>query len=82
VGYQNGFGVERVRESGFWATWRRWRRAGRRTVRIGGQKVKVIGRIGAIETVLDVTDVRCAAGDLALFEIDPLFAKGLKREYR
>jgi alanine racemase len=32
--------------------------------------------------VLDVTDVRCAAGDLAQFEIDPLFAKGLKREYR
>ena len=82
VGYQNGFGVERVRERGFWATWRRWRQAGKRTVRIGGQKVKVIGHIGAMETVLDVTDVRCSAGDIAQFEVDPLFAKGLAREYR
>lgn len=82
VGYQNGFGVERVREGGFWAAWRRWRAAGRRTVRIDGQKVKVIGRIGAMETVLDVTDVRCSAGDIAQFDLDPLFAKGMTREYR
>ncbi len=82
VGYQNGFGVERVREGGFWAAWRRWRASARRTVRIGGQKVKVIGRIGAIETVLDVTDVRCSAGDIAQFDLDPLFAKGITREYR
>ena len=82
VGYQNGFGVERVREGGFWATWRRWRASARRTVRIDGQKVKVIGRIGAMETVLDVTDVRCSAGDIAQFELDPLFAKGITREYR
>lgn len=82
VGYQNGFGVERVREDGFFAMWRRRRAAARRTVRIDGQKVKVIGRIGAMETVLDVTDVRCGAGDIAQFELDPLFAKGMIREYR
>lgn len=82
VGYQNGFGVERVREGGFWAMWRRWRASAHRTVRIDGQKVKVIGRIGAMETVLDVTDVRCSAGDIAQFELDPLFAKGIAREYR
>lgn len=82
VGYQNGFGVERVRECGIFAGLRRWRSAGRRTVRINGQKVKVIGRVGAIETVLDVTDVRCFAGDIAQFELDPLFAKGIAREYR
>lgn len=82
VGYQNGFGVERARESGLRAAWRRWRGGESRTVRIGTQKVKVIGRVGAIETVLDVTDVRCAAGDVARFELDPLFARGLTREYR
>ncbi len=82
VGFQNGFGVERVREGGFWACWRRWRASARRTVRIGGQKVKVVGRIGAMETVLDVTDVRCSAGDIAQFELDPQFARGLAREYR
>lgn len=82
VGYQNGFGVERVREGGLRGLWRRWRSAARRTVRIDGQKVKVIGPIGAMETVLDVTDVRCSAGDIAQFELDPLFAKGITREYR
>ena len=82
VGYQNGFGVERIREGGFWAAWRRWRAGSRRTVRIDGQKVKVIGRVGAMETVLDVTDVRCSAGDIAQIELDPLFAKGIVREYR
>ena len=82
VGYQNGFGVERVREGGLMAALRRWYAAGHRTVRIDGQKVKVIGRIGAMETVVDVTDIRCSAGDIAQFELDPLFAKGITREYR
>jgi len=82
VGYQNGFGVERERQQGLRAVLRRWWAAGKRTVRIDGQKVRVIGRIGAMETVLDVTDVRCSAGDIAQFELDPLFAKGIKREYR
>lgn len=82
VGYQNGFGVERVREGGLLAAIRRWRAGGHRTVRINSQKVKVIGRIGAMETVLDVTDIHCTAGDIAQFELDPLFAKGITREYR
>ena len=82
VGYQNGFGVERERQQGLRAALRRWRAAGKRAVRIDGQKVRVIGRVGAMETVLDVTDVRCTVGDIAQFELDPLFAKGIKREYR
>ena len=82
VGYQNGFGVERERRQGLRAALRRWRSDGKRFVRIDGQKVRIIGRIGAIETVLDVTDVRCSAGDIAQFELDPLFTKGIKREYR
>lgn len=82
VGYQNGFGVERVHDKGLFAVWNHWRQVGSRTVRINGQKVKVIGRVGAMETVLDVTQVRCSAGDIAQFELDPLFAKGIAREYR
>ena len=82
VGYQNGFGVERVHDKGPLAAWNHWRQVGSRTVRINGQKVKVIGRIGAIETVLDVTNVRCSMGDIARFELDPLYAKGITREYR
>ena len=82
VGYQNGFGVERESRQGLRALFRRWRADGTRFVRIDGQKVRIIGRIGAMETVLDVTDVRCVSGDIAQFELDPLFAKGIKREYR
>ena len=82
VGYQNGFGVERERRQGLRAVFSHRRAAETRFVRIDGQKVRIIGRIGAMETVLDVTDVRCAAGDIAQFELDPLFAKGIKREYR
>ena len=82
VGYLNGFGLERPREGGFWAAIGRWRRENRRTVRLGDQRVKIIGRIGATETILNVTDAKCAAGDLAVFDLDPAFARGFVREFR
>ena len=82
VGYQNGFGVERPRVSGFWSLWKLWRQSRQRTVRIGNQRVRVIGSIGATETILNVTDVKCSAGDLVTFELDPLYAKGVQIEYR
>ena len=52
------------------------------TVRIGGQKAKVLGGIGATQTILNVTKVKCSAGDLATFDIDPMFARGFITEYR
>ena len=82
VGYQNGFGVVRPRETGFWALWQQWRRSKKRTVRVGGQRVKLIGPIGATETLLNVTNVKCSAGDLAAFDMDPIFARGFVREFR
>jgi len=82
VGYQNGFTVGRARDAGLWATLRRWRSSRRLTVRINGQRAKVIGRVGAIETIVDVTDLNCAAGDVAVFDIDPVYARGFVREYR
>ena len=60
----------------------RWRKEKKRTVRIGGQRVKIIGSIGAAETVLNVTNLKCSVGDEAAFDIDPLYAKGFRREYR
>ena len=53
-----------------------------RTVRLGEQRVKIIGSIGATETILNVTDVKCSAGDTAAFELDPLYARGFQIEYR
>ncbi len=82
VGYQNGLGVRAPRPMGFWEALRRWRGKDMPAVRVAGQKAKVIGRIGAMETLVDVTEVRCAGGDLAQLEMDPLFARGMPREYR
>ena len=82
VGYQNGFGVERPRASGFWALWKLWRQSRQRTVRIGNQRARIIGSIGATETILNVTDVKCSAGDVATFDLDPLYARGVHIEYR
>ena len=82
VGYQNGFGVTRPRETGFLALWAQWRRARKRTVRIGDQRARVVGPIGATETLLNVTNMKCSAGDLATFDIDPLFARGFVTEFR
>lgn len=82
VGYQNGFGAEGPRESGLLAMVRHWWRGRKKVVRIGDQKVSVLGQIGALETLVNVTDLKCAAGDRAAVEIDPLYARGMKREYR
>ncbi len=82
VGYQNGFGVETPRATGLWSLWQMWRRSRRRTVRIGLQRARIIGSIGATETILNVTDVKCSAGDTAVFDLDPLYAKGFQIEYR
>lgn len=83
VGYQNGLGVSWQRDTGLLAFLRRWKKNRKRTVRIGEhQRARVLGPIGATETILDVTRVKCSVGDLATFDIDPMFARGFKREYR
>lgn len=81
VGYQNGYGVLPPVNS-LWSAIRRFYRNRRRTVRLGGQKVRVLGAIGGVETLLDVTQVKCNEGDRAVFDINPMFARGFKREYR
>ena len=82
VGYQNGFGVERPRERSLGDVLRRWWSRRSLGVRIGGQRARILGAIGATETIVDVTDLRCSAGDVACFDIDPMFARGLQRIYR
>lgn len=76
VGYQHGFGIQRARKSGFWAFFKAWRDRRNRFVTINGQKAKVIGRVGALETAIDVTDLRCGEGDMAIFQMDAIFAHG------
>ena len=82
VGWQNGLGVERPREESLWQRLCRVFCRRRVTVRIGGQKAPVIGAVGERETLVDVTDLKCSAGDPAVFDLDPVFARGLTVEYR
>ena len=82
VGYQHGLGLERPRGSSLWATFLRWRRMRRMTFLIGAQRAAILGSIGATETVVNVTEVKCSAGDTAAFDIDPMFARGFTVEYR
>jgi len=82
VGYHHGFGVSPIRETGLFALWRRLRAERKRRVRVNGQKVKLLGGIGSSETILNVTDIKCSAGDLAVFDIDPMYARGFEREFR
>ena len=82
VGYHHGFGIQRARKSGFWAFFKAWRDRRNRFVTINGQKAKVIGRVGALETAIDVTDLHCGEGDLAVFQMDAIFAHGIPRVYQ
>ena len=82
VGYENGYGVMRPQETGFWAALRRWQREKNRTVRIGDRRARLLGPIGAAETLIDVTELKCTAGDLAAFELDPLYARDFQIEFR
>lgn len=83
VGYLHGFGAApHPWDTSLRGAISQWRKERRRTVRIGDRKVRVIGNVGAAETILNVTDLKCSAGDLVRFDIDPLYAKGFRVEYR
>jgi alanine racemase len=80
VGYYHGFGVEltggRPRIADLL---RRTRRLG---VKINGQRARVIGDVGLMHTLADVTNIECTAGDVAIMDVDPVNVKGLTRMYR
>ena len=81
VGYYHGFGVDRyiVERSLFDIA--RYRR--RKTyVRIHGQKARVLGSVGLLHTMVDVTNIECTVGDIALLDVDPVNVKGLPIVYR
>ena len=82
VGYQHGLTIDCPRSMSFWKIWRRWRKLCKLTVTISGQRARVIGQIGATETVIDITNLKCSAGDIASFELDPMFARGFTVEFR
>jgi len=81
VGYYHGFGVDRyiVERSLFDIA--RYRR--RKTyVRINGNKARVLGSVGLMHTMVDVTNIDCTVGDVAVLDVDPVNVKGLPIVYR
>jgi len=46
-------------------------------VQIRGKKAPVLGHIGMVHVVADVTDIACEVGDPVRFELSPLFANPL-----
>jgi len=81
VGYYHGFGVDRyiVERSLFDIA--RYRRK-KTYVRINGQKARVLGSVGLMHTMVDVTKIDCTVGDIAVMDVDPVNVKGLPILYR
>lgn len=90
IGWYHGFGVEKGRDLyRFRDCVReilhniRWILTGKRLyVTLNGVQCSVLGHIGMVHTVIDVTDVACAIGDRAVLQINPLQVKGMKIFYR
>lgn len=51
-------------------------------VTVNGKRCRVLGHIGMLHTVVDVTNVPCAAGDRAVLNINPLLRKDIDVVWR
>jgi len=87
LGYSHGFGCEKVRD-----TYRlrdgvryvlqdikRTLNNNRISVNINGKPARVLGHIGMLHTVLDVTQIRCEVGDAVTVNVNPLYVDGKVR---
>ena len=51
-------------------------------VTVNGKKCRVLGHIGMLHTVCDVTSISCSLGDKAIVNINPLMLKGMDVVWR
>ena len=51
-------------------------------VNIGGKKCPVLGHVGMLHTVCDVTKVNCSLGDKVTLEIGPTQVRGMEIQFR
>ena len=51
-------------------------------VTIGGHRVPIVGNIGIVRSIADVTDISCQVGDTVRIELRPLDVKDMERVYR
>jgi alanine racemase len=76
VGYYHGFGVDRhISERSFLELIKRRRSA--LHVKLAGQRARVVGNVGMLHTLVDVTSIECAVGDCVILDVDPINVKGL-----
>ena len=89
VGYFNGFGAEKGNDI---FRFRDCVRGGLSYVKaffkkkafyvtVNGKPARVLGHIGMVQTIFDVTDIPCQVGDPVRIEINPLMVKGLPVVY-
>ena len=85
VGWYNGFGCEMGHDIFRFRDGLRQMLSGLRTmlthkaiyVTVNGQRCRVLGHIGMLHTVCDVTHIQCGLGDKAVININPLMLKGM-----
>lgn len=90
VGYFHGFGAEhaddlfRFRDCvrGGLGYVKAWLKKKAIYASVNGKACRVLGHIGMVGTILDVTDMEIAVGDTVRFEINPLMQKSLEIVYR
>ena len=46
-------------------------------LRINGQRARIVGHIGMMHTIADVTDINCNVGDKAIMDVNPVDVKAL-----
>lgn len=82
VGYYHGFGVMTMdeQENFFKRLFFSFRQ--RKHVKVAGHKARVMGKIGMMHTIIDVTNINCSVGDVVIMDADPLNVKGLPRVYK
>jgi len=51
-------------------------------VTVNGKRCRVLGHIGMLHTVCDVTSISCSLGDKAVVNINPLMLKGMDVVWR
>jgi alanine racemase len=81
IGYYHGFGVDRYIADKSLFGFLRWRRKAS-FVKINGKNARVLGSVGLMHTMVDVTKIDCTVGDIALLDVDPVNVKGLPIVYR
>jgi alanine racemase len=81
VGYYHGFAVERHASAMTSVAELLHRRQRKLYVKVNGQRARVLGAVGMLHTLVDVTKINCTVGDIVVLDVDPVDVKGLTTVY-